>query len=339
MWTLDPAAGPESDRGLEICWKVCYNHVLVSASTPQNHPLLFRSKGLMTRTAVAFVSVVALSSHSAAVRGAAPSPSLIPALARRIPVRPPRALTGSQFADAVEHVDTGTREQSILEQILDGNIPSFLTGLVPVAMSDRGRTVTVFVMPDYLAIGSDDDFLRVPMNLATATAIADRFGFVLPTRKMVNAVYVQSGHHFPPAPLPAGPRMTSTDYYRMHNALIEQQARAGEVAPGTLVSGHKKDVVLTNLLARTPGRIAIYGWHRHEGAPIQPLSTVHGACYADYSHGIRLVADRAWVDGELRPVRDILGDSSLAPTISDEGPIHFAAATPSCRRPEARTVN
>ena len=27
-------------------------------------------------------------------------------------------------------------------------------------------------MPDYLAIGSDKDFLRIPMNLHTATAIA-----------------------------------------------------------------------------------------------------------------------------------------------------------------------
>jgi hypothetical protein len=124
--------------------------------------------------------------------------------------------------------------------------------------------------------------------------------------------------------------MTSTDYYRMHNAMIERQMHADVVSPGTLVSGHKKDLVLTNLLVRTPGRVAIYGWHRHAGAPIQPLSTVHGACYADYSHGIRLVADRAWVDDELRSIREILSDPSLAPTISDEGTIRIETATPSC---------
>ena len=265
--------------------------------------------------------------HSVSANGRAPSASDRAALTRRIPSRPHGALTGSRFADTVERLDAVERERAILREIGEGNIPSFLRSLAPVELTDRaGTSTTIFVMPDYLAIGSDDDYLRIPMNLATATALADEFGFLLPTRKMVNAIYEQSGHHFVPEPLPAGPRMTSTDYYRTHNALIEKQARADGVAPGTLVSGHKKDVVLTNLLTRTPGRIAIYGWQRQNGVPIQPLSTVHGACYEDYSHGIRLVADTAWEGGEWRPLRDLLHDASIAPTLSDEGVIRFAAA-------------
>lgn len=283
------------------------------------------------RHAIAFVGVV-VTMHSVAAAGRAPSASAVTALTRRIPPRPRSAMTGSQFADAVEHLDSAARERAILRELLDGNLPSFLRDLVPVELTDRaGTQTTIFVMPDYLAIGSDEDYLRIPMNLPTAMVVADAFGFLLPTRKMVNAIYEQSGHHFVPEPLPAGPRMTSTDYYRLHNALVEKQARADAVTAGTLVSGHKKDVVLTNLLTRTPGRIAIYGWHRHSGAPIQPLSTVHGACYADYSHGIRLIADMAWEGGELRPVRDLLHDASIAPALSDEGIIRFAtAALPSC---------
>ncbi len=281
------------------------------------------------RTAVALVGIV-VSLHSVSVNGRTLSQAALAALTRRIPPRPRRALTGSGFADSVERLDAADREQAILREISAGNIPSFLRTLVPVDLSDRaGTSATIFVMPDYLAIGSDDDYLRIPMNLATATAIADQFGFLLPTRKMVNAIYAHSGHHFIPEPLPAGPRMTSIDYYRTHNALIEKQARADAVVPGTLVSGHKKDVVLTNLLTRTPGRIAIYGWQRPGGAPIQPLSTVHGACYADYSHGIRLVSDVAWQDGELRPLRDLLHDQAVATVLSDEGAIRFAAITPS----------
>ena len=80
-------------------------------------------------------------------------------------------------------------------------------------------------------------------------------------------------------------------------------------------------MVVTNLLARDEGRIAIYGWHRPNGAPIQPLSTVHGACYADYSHGIRLVSAMAIEDGVFRSVRDLLQDSRLANALSDEGAI------------------
>jgi hypothetical protein len=88
-----------------------------------------------------------------------------------------------------------------------------------------------------------------------------------------------------------------------------------------LVSGHKKDVVVTNLLTGNPDRIAIYGWQRLNGAPIQPLSTVHGACYADYSHGIRLVSETVLVNGEARSVYDVLQDPVLSRLLSDEGPI------------------
>jgi hypothetical protein len=287
------------------------------------------------RTALTIVGLV-VSVHAAPAKGLTPNRSEIAALVRRIPARPPDAVTGSQFADAIEHVDAAARERAIRHEIDAGNIPPFLRTLVPVEMRDRaGRSMTIFVMPDYLAIGSDENFLRIPMNLETASAVADAFGFTLPTRKMVNAIYAQSGHHFVPEPLPAGPRMTSTEYYRTHNALVERQARDDRVPLGTLVSGHKKDVVLTNLLVRNPARIAIYGWHRPTGAPIQPLSTVHGACYEDYSHGIRLVADLAWQDGEFRPLRELLRNPATAPLLSDEGALRVVdpAPTVSCGAP------
>ena len=36
------------------------------------------------------------------------------------------------------------------------------------------------------------------MNLYTASAVASRLGFVLPTRKIVDAIYQQSAFHFSP---------------------------------------------------------------------------------------------------------------------------------------------
>jgi hypothetical protein len=147
-------------------------------------------------------------------------------------------------------------------------------------------------------------------------------GFILPTRKIVNAIYEQSAFHFAPEPMTPGPEMRSTEYYRIHNEKIEAQSRALGIDPGVLVSGHKKDVVITNRLAANPGRIAIYGWHRLDGMPIQPLSTVHGACYADYSHGIRLVSENVVVDGGTRSVYDVLQDPVLSKVLSDEGPIN-----------------
>jgi len=253
------------------------------------------------------------------------TPSQLRTLTMRIPLRPNHALTGSQFAEYVSKMDPQQREQAILTEILLGNLPDFLRKLIPVELEhlDHGKTLsaTVFVMSDYLAIGSDKDFLRIPMNLYTANAIVARFGFVLPTKKIVDAIYDQSSYHFDPQPMPPGPQMRSTEYYRVHNLMIEAQSRARGIPVGELVSGDKKDVVITNLLASKPDRIAIYGWHRSTGDPIQPLSTVHGAHYADYSHGIRLVSDVAILNGELRSIYAILQDSSLAKVLSDEGPV------------------
>jgi len=252
--------------------------------------------------------------------------SELSALTRNIPALASQALTGSQFAELVARMDSRAREQAILKQAFAGNLPAFLSKLIPVALSYRqpdGRThtATIFVMPEYFAIGTDRDFLRIPMNLYTAVAVASRMGFILPTRKIVNAIYEQSAFHFSPEPMAAGPEMRSTDYYRTHNRKIEEQSRTLGVTPGALVSGHTKDVVMTNLLAGNPGKIAIYGWHRLNGAPIQPLSTVHGACYADYSHGIRLVSETVLVDGKTRSVYDVLQDPVLSKVLSDEGPI------------------
>jgi len=249
-------------------------------------------------------------------------------LTRSIPTRSGKDLTGSQFVQYVSQMTPQEREQSIGDEILKGNLPEFLRKLVPVELhcefpSGKNLTATIFVAPDYLAIGSDDDFLRIPMNLHTAIAIADRFRFILPTKKMVDAIFLQSHYHLVPQPLPAGPQMRSTAYYWTHNQMIEDQARALGVRLGELVSGDKKDVVMTNRLAVNAGRIAIYGWHRGPDQPIQPLSTIHGANYADYSHGIRLISEMALIDGKLRSIYEILRDSSVANVLSDEGPIRL----------------
>lgn len=247
-------------------------------------------------------------------------------LAATIPSRPVSAPTGSQFAASVAGKEGADRERAIEAELLRGNLPSFLKRLKPVTLTAQvagGRTVraTVCVMPDYLAVGSDDDYLRVPMNLRTATAVAGELGFVLPTRRIVDAVYQQSEQRVRPQPMEPGREMRSTAYYVTHDRQIRAQEAALGIAAGALLAGQKKDVVLSNLLARNPGRIAIYGWHRPDGRPIQPLSTVHGADYADYSHGVRLVSEVAVVDGEPDSVYRVLQDPARAAVLSDEGPL------------------
>jgi hypothetical protein len=284
----------------------------------------------LTRKLIFGLALFAVFSSHVTAQGQSSPPNMvslvIATLTHGIPTGPPKPLTGSQFAKYVAKMDPRQREQAILGEILAGNLPAFLRRLVPVKLSFEsapGKTLnaTIFAMPEYLAIGTDKDYLRIPMNLYTAAAVASKLGFVLPTRKIVDAIYAQAAYHFTPQPMTAGPRMRSTEYYLVHNEKIEAQSRALGIPEGALVSGDKKDVVVSNRLERNPGRIAIYGWHRLSGEPIQPLSTVHGACYADYSHGIRLVSETAVVDGVTRSVYDILDDPNLSQLLSDEGPI------------------
>ncbi len=180
-------------------------------------------------------------------------------------------------------------------------------------------TALIWVTPDYLAIGSDENFLRIPLSYPSAVAVAQAFECVLPTRKIVDAIYKQATCRLKPAPLPPGPKMRSSEYYLKHREMIRAQRKEADCALGELVSGHKKDVVLTNRLNEKPGRVAIYGWHRKTGEPIQPLSTVHGDRYADYSHGVRLIYKTVWINGEPRSILEILQDPRLAPVLTHEG--------------------
>src|SRR5262249_36215968 len=184
--------------------------------------------------------------------------------------------------------------------------------------SGRERTAKYEVMPDYLAIGSDVDFVRMPMTPMTAQRIADAFGCAVPTRKVVDDVFRNASVKLKPSPLTEA--RESTDTFAKHNELIEKQ-KAGKTL-GELVAGLKKDVVITNRLGEKPNRVAIYGWHKLDGTPIQPLTIVHKETYVDYSHGVRLMKQTLMIDGKPWDVRQVLHATDLHGLLSDEGPVN-----------------
>lgn len=247
-------------------------------------------------------------------------------LARAMPRRRGTAPEGRAFMARLDGMNGTDRDHRVTRQILTGNMPRFLRQLAPVRFSGRtpdGRRarITLCVTPDYLALGSDRDFVRVPLGLRAATRIGERFDMLLPTAQMVDLIYQAARLRLTPQPMQPGPQMTSTAYLLHHNATIEAQRRRRGAPAETLISGHKKDLVLTNRLTERRGRVAIYGWHRRNGRPIQPLSTVHGAGYADYSHGVRLVSRIAYLDGKPVDLRQLLADARYAGLLSNEGPI------------------
>lgn len=237
---------------------------------------------------------------------------------------------GTDFLRRLAGLGERERDAAIRDALLAGNLPSFLRRPVPIELhaeagGRNGPRVTVCVLPDYLSVGTDDDHVLVPMSLDAALAVGNALGFTLPTRRLVDVIYAQARVRLSPQPMPPGDAMRTTAYFARHNDTVRAQRAAAGSPPDALAAGHKKDLVLTNRLWEVPGRLALYGWHRDARSPIQPLSIVHGARYADYSHGIRLVGATAFVDGAPRPIFEVLSDPRLAAALSDEGPIPRAA--------------
>jgi len=102
----------------------------------------------------------------------------------------------------------------------------------------------------------------------------------------------------------------------------EEQEQANKKRIGTSLPGGPARAGPLFLLPTARMVDAIYeqsAHHQGAGDPIQPLSTVHGAQYVDYSHGVRLASMTVVVDGRPRSICDALQDSHVAPVLSHEG--------------------
>jgi hypothetical protein len=236
-------------------------------------------------------------------------------------------LSGSEFARRVAMLDLGERDREVYAQVMAGNVPDFLRRLCPVparsVVEGRINSGTYYVTPDYLAVGSDDDYFLAPISPYTAQRIAEALHCTLPTPKMVNQIFFAAEVKLAPAPIPPSAAMTTVPVFRQHNDLVRAQ-RAEQLPAhplGALVAGHKKDVVLTARLAANPGKVAIYGWHRTNGLPIQPLYLKHSAAWVDYSQCVRLVQQKMVANETARTVAEVLADPALAGLLSDEGPL------------------
>jgi len=242
-----------------------------------------------------------------------------------LPPRPGDAPGGFEIAREIADLHLEAREERIFAEIARGNVPGWLRVLCPVTVTGethgREHQVTFWVTPDYLAVGSDSDFLLVPLSPQTAQRVADMVGASLPTPRMVDAIWSAAAVRLEPAPISPSPEMTTVPVFQEHNRTVQAQRALHREPVGALAAGHKKDVVVTPRLPWPSDRVAIYGWHRLNGEPIQPLYTGHTDRWVDYSHGIRLVLREMVMDGRQHDLVDVLRDDALAPLLSEEGVI------------------
>lgn len=247
-----------------------------------------------------------------------------------LPSRPANAPDGDAFVQEISNLDPPTRDQEIAAEFLAGNVPGFLRKFCPVSVTNISGTLTnvatFFAAPDYLAIGSDRNYFFAPISPGTAQGIADRLNCTLPTRRMVDAIYAAARVKLAPVSIPPGPFMTTVPVFAQHSKFIwtQRMALTNLYPPGNLVAGDKKDIVLSPRLVTATNHVAIYGWHRTNGIPIQPLYLGHAWWWVDYSQGVRLVSRTMLVNGKTRSVAEVLADPKLCGLISDEGVINDA---------------
>lgn len=237
-----------------------------------------------------------------------------------LPPRPAGALGARALFDAIGGLGAGERERRVAEELLAGNVPRFVRELVPLpldAAAIGAREAVAYVSPDYLCLGSDDDFVRIATTWKTARKVAALAGAVFPTRQLVNAIYAEAPFKI------TSPRMNAgagrPEDVLAHHEIIERRRTKAGASLGELLAGFKKDMVLTKRMLETPGRTAIYGWFLKDGSVVQSLSLVHDDRFLDYVQGVRLVHRHLHVDGREVDVLDALADPELAPLLSDEG--------------------
>ena len=229
-------------------------------------------------------------------------------------------LNGTEFYKMSFGRNWASRDSLAVKEVLNGNIPSFLKKFVPIHVEIPGKErsvaikATYYVSPDYLSIGNDKDWARIPLTPMAAQLIADSFNCFLPTRKMVNDIY--NAAVIKPEPVPMFAFRDSTVTFWQHHLIIEGQRKERK----GLIAGIKKDIVISDKVTNDPkpNRVAIYGWHKQDGRAIQPLYSGHVNWYVDYSHGVRLVARNIKVDGKWMDYTAVLKDPVLKQLLCDE---------------------
>ncbi len=247
-----------------------------------------------------------------------------------IPPRSDNAITGSQFMKNVENLSFQVREDSIYNEISNGNIPDFLRNLIMVGDTVKdaagvSHIIYYEVMPDYLAIGSDENYCRVPIGPITAQKLALLFGANLPTSKLVDNIHKNSTLRLFPVTYPWSDTSSMVIRFVQHSHAIDSERIASKGILGELTDGVQKDVVLSNLITdpARPNHVVIYGWYYPQGdSMIQPLTNIHNNSYVDYSQGIRLINNEVLVDSVIMTVPQILKDPILYKILSKEnGPM------------------
>lgn len=246
--------------------------------------------------------------------------------------KPASSLQGWDFMLKADSLSFWALDSAIVDAVLAGQVPDVMryfrkivieTAVVDsVAALHVPHRVELLVLPDYLMVGTDSDYVRMPMSPIAAHRIASEMDCSLPTAYMVDRINdVAEGALDIFAFRPRGNRNSDPIVYQDHNHVLVRMFEMRGYRLGQFISGLKKDIIQTcwrRLSPQYPHEVVIYGWHHPDGHAQQPIFLRHADYYADYSHGVRLVSNHVVIDGKEHDLRQVLRDPVLFKLLSDE---------------------
>ncbi|MBN1609991.1 MAG: hypothetical protein JW940_25415, partial [Polyangiaceae bacterium] len=188
------------------------------------------------------------------------------------------------------------------------------------------------VSPHGLRIGTNSDWVEVPLDGPHAAAAAEILGQALCTDWMAEQVYAQAKknggavHYFAAAEIanslklsgwnndvPDGAKMKCPEFFQQRSILLQNWLNEHAIAPGTLVAGYFKTVVPpVDGLTRRNG-LEMVGGYTDQGERIQSLSGgFHGRIFFDYSHNIRLAKHVIRVQGHTMTLGEFFSSTKYA---------------------------
>lgn len=246
-------------------------------------------------------------------------------------------MKGTEFLATLPARSGRDRGDAILEAVragldLDANF-------TPLDVEWNDHKGTIFVGSDVLRIGEDGDYVRVNVTALMAQLIADLKGWILPTTRICDLIWMSAAPRVEPSLQPYdresreeqgySPSMSDTQAMERHSDDVEVR-RTGRCG---LLENAGKQWVLTNKLIKRPDRGANYGFFS-SNAPYrsasglkmwQTLGLAHDAKFhADYSQTLRPVRAKMILDGRERLVAEVAADPELWGLVSSEGPIKLS---------------
>ena len=188
---------------------------------------------------------------------------------------PQAILTGWDFMLQADKMDVWELQDKIVEVVLQGNVPNanrnfrkltYKTAVVDsVEILRKPHKVELWILTEYISIGTDSNCVRMPMGPLAAQTIADSLNCIIPTAYLVDRIAEASSGHLDIFPFrPLGDRNCQPVVFQDSNNAINAFYKERGYKFGDLISGLKKDVVLTYKIHNLPGhenKVAIYGWH------------------------------------------------------------------------------